>query len=44
VGVGEELLDEQIFSVQGLPRPSCPTNKRLVSYLLSHPGAIGYVT
>ena len=35
---------QQIFSGQGLPPPELPNEQAVVSYVLSHPGAIGYVT
>ena len=35
---------QQIFSGQGLPPPELPDEHAVVSYVLSHPGAIGYVT
>ena len=35
---------QQIFSGQGLPPPELADDDAVVSYVLSHPGAIGYVT
>jgi ABC-type phosphate transport system substrate-binding protein len=34
---------QQIFSGQGLPPPELADDTAVVSYVLSHPGAIGYV-
>jgi ABC-type phosphate transport system substrate-binding protein len=34
---------QRIFSGQGLPPPELPDDEAVVSYVLSHPGAIGYV-
>jgi hypothetical protein len=34
---------QRIFSGQGLPPPELPTDDAVVSYVLAHPGAIGYV-
>jgi ABC-type phosphate transport system substrate-binding protein len=34
---------QQIFSGQGLPPPELPGDDAVVSYVVSHPGAIGYV-
>jgi ABC-type phosphate transport system substrate-binding protein len=34
---------QRIFSGQGLPPPELPDDESVVAYVLSHPGAIGYV-
>jgi ABC-type phosphate transport system substrate-binding protein len=34
---------QRIFSGQGIPPPELPDDATVVSYVLSHPGAIGYV-
>ncbi len=34
---------QRIFSGQGIPPPELPDDAAVVSYVLSHPGAIGYV-
>jgi ABC-type phosphate transport system substrate-binding protein len=34
---------QRIFSGQGLPPPELADDEAVVSYVLSHPGAIGYV-
>lgn len=34
---------QRIFSGQGIPPPELPGDDAVVSYVLSHPGAIGYV-
>ena len=34
---------QRIFSGQGLPPPELADDDAVVSYVLSHPGAIGYV-
>ena len=35
---------QRIFSGQGLPPPELVNDDAVVAYVLSHPGAIGYVT
>jgi ABC-type phosphate transport system substrate-binding protein len=35
---------QRIFSGQGLPPPELPGVEDVVSYVVSHPGAIGYVS
>ena len=35
--------DQQIFSGKGTPPPQASTTKAVVQYVLSHPGAIGYI-
>jgi ABC-type phosphate transport system substrate-binding protein len=35
---------QRIFSGQGLPPPELGDDEAVVSYVLSHPGAIGYVS
>jgi ABC-type phosphate transport system substrate-binding protein len=35
---------QRIFSGQGLPPPEMGDDEAVVAYVLSHPGAIGYVT
>jgi ABC-type phosphate transport system substrate-binding protein len=35
---------QQIFSGQGLPPPELGDDEAVVAYVLSHPGAIGYVS
>jgi len=35
---------QRIFSGQGLPPPELPDEQDVVSYVVSHPGAIGYVS
>ena len=34
---------QRIFSGQGLPPPELPDDEAVVSFVVSHPGAIGYV-
>jgi len=34
---------QRIFSGQGLPPPELPDDEAVVAYVLSHPGAVGYV-
>ena len=35
---------QRVFSGQGLPPPELPDAESVVSYVVSHPGAIGYVS
>jgi ABC-type phosphate transport system substrate-binding protein len=44
VGAVKSYWQQRIFSGRGLPPPELDSEEAVISYVLSHPGAVGYVS